>query len=550
MRKRIFLLWILATLCELPAQTEQSISGVWEGTMMLPGSIGMVSVTFHITPVVADSTATIEASEEKLSMPIRIKKQQKEVVFDLQGAGRYEGTIEADDKTILGKWKQGAIGIPLTLHLILKSVPDTKTITKWVQKNSIPLKTIEPQSSFEDLIPLKKMVGNARIVAMGEATHGTHEFFLLKHRIFEFLVEQMGFTVFALEANLPEARVVNEYVLNGNGDPRAALHGLYSWPWKTEELLGMVEWMRTYNANPEHKRKVKFYGFDMQVANLAVLNVIAYLKHADPEYGIKAEELLSSVPITEVERNLLTDASEENKRMREHIHQVLEHIDTLPHDEAGWRNARQDAVIIQQAVQMMIAGNQRISIRDEAMAANVAWILEQEEPEAKIMLWAHNGHVRTTLSDGRTWMGGHLRKCFGNEMVVIGFVFNQGSFQAIETNKGLREFTVKTAPSGSMDAALEVTKIPLFALDLRAINKQPVTDWFKSPQKSREIGAGYSDDMESWMLVQSPAEAFDILLFVDRTSPTHSFPPPAPLPPPVQEPIPPIIKKPFWEIGD
>jgi erythromycin esterase len=114
--------------------------------------------------------------------------------------------------------------------------------------------------------------------------------------------------------------------------------------------------------------------------------------------------------------------------MAEHIGEVLEHMDTLPHDEAGWRNTRQDALVIQQAVRMMLAGNQKVSIRDEAMAANVAWILEQEGLEAKIMLWAHNGHVRTTLSDGRTWMGGHLRKRFGNEMVVMGFAFNQGSF--------------------------------------------------------------------------------------------------------------------------
>jgi hypothetical protein len=77
MMKQMLLLWILATIYESPAQTDPSILGLWKGTMMLPGSIGMASFTFHITPVIADSTATIEASEEKLSVPVQLKKTSR-----------------------------------------------------------------------------------------------------------------------------------------------------------------------------------------------------------------------------------------------------------------------------------------------------------------------------------------------------------------------------------------------------------------------------------------------------------------------------------------
>ena len=111
---------------------------------------------------------------------------------------------------------------------------------------------------------LRALVGQARVVALGEATHGTREFFQLKHRMLEFLVEEMGFRVFAIEANWPECLAINDYVLHGEGDPEEALAGIYFWTWNTEEVLELIEWMRRYNADPAHEQKLKFYGVDMQ----------------------------------------------------------------------------------------------------------------------------------------------------------------------------------------------------------------------------------------------------------------------------------------------
>ena len=108
----------------------------------------------------------------------------------------------------------------------------------------------------------------ARLVALGEATHGTREFFQLKHRMLEFLVSELGFTVFGIEATMPEAFDVNEFVLTGKGDPARALAGMYFWTWDTEEVLEMIRWMRNYNSDPRHEKKVKFYGFDAQFQGL------------------------------------------------------------------------------------------------------------------------------------------------------------------------------------------------------------------------------------------------------------------------------------------
>ena len=141
----------------------------------------------------------------------------------------------------------------------------TEEVKKWLANNAIRLKGVEAGQGFEDMQPLKKVIGEARLVALGEATHGTREFFQLKHRMLEFLVTEMGFTVFGIEATMPEAFDVNEFVLNGKGDPAGALAGLYFWTWDTEEVLDMIRWMRNYNADPHHEKKVKFYGFDAQV---------------------------------------------------------------------------------------------------------------------------------------------------------------------------------------------------------------------------------------------------------------------------------------------
>ena len=129
----------------------------------------------------------------------------------------------------------------------------------------------------------------------GEATHGTREFFEMKHRMLEFLVTQMGFNVFAIEATFPESFEINKYILMGEGDPAKALAGLYFWTWNTEEVLDMIQWMRKYNAEPTHFKKIKFYGFDMQFPEEASLFVRAYLKKVDPIQAKHIEDQLAIV---------------------------------------------------------------------------------------------------------------------------------------------------------------------------------------------------------------------------------------------------------------
>ena len=142
------------------------------------------------------------------------------------------------------------------------------------------------------------------------------------------------------------------------------------------------------------------------------------------------------------------------------------------------------------------------------------------------MIWAHNGHVSTRGVSSFQPMGATLHKMLGDQMVVFGFAFNQGSFQAVERGKGLRDFTVLPAPPGSFDATLAAAGIPLLALDLRAATKSgPVGAWLSQPHQTRSIGAVYSEDTpQGFMMDLKAAESFDAILFVEKTTAARKNP--------------------------
>ncbi|MCC6426370.1 MAG: erythromycin esterase family protein [Phycisphaerales bacterium] len=168
----------------------------------------------------------------------------------------------------------------------------TTTLTpaqaQWLRSNAVELTTIQPGNGFADLQPLKAMIGNARIVGLGEGTHGTREHFQAKHRLVEFLVEEMGFDIFSIEANMPEAYALDDYILGGHGDVNTLISGMYFWTWNTEEVRGMVEWMRDYNARQStagSARRIHFTGFDMQAGAVALKIAREFLKSNDPDFA-------------------------------------------------------------------------------------------------------------------------------------------------------------------------------------------------------------------------------------------------------------------------
>jgi erythromycin esterase len=465
-----------------------------------------------------------------------------EMAVDIQGQQLrlfYEGQLDGDELRLTLRVR----GRPGEESVTLKRVdPDASPldrfaegaapndVTGWLKTNAIRFGSVDADAGFADMAPLKARLREARIVAMGEATHGTREFQQLKVRMFRFLVEQLGFTVFGIEANWPEALEVNEYVLGGNVDPTRGLGFLW---WQTEDMFALLSWMRQYNQDPAHTRKLKFYGFDMQTPGLAQSNVLDYLRRVDPEAVDTATEVFKMLGSWGENKQYETAAAEFKRRTAEKLAALLRRFDERKQDYVGksslpdWTMARQNMVIVKQAeVKLGNQGQPGRAFRDQAMAENVKWILEQEPLGSKMMLWAHNGHVAAAApvyAPDHLPMGGHLREFFGDRLVTCGFIFQQGGFRAVDmATRSVNAFTVGPPPRGSLDATLAALGAPLFAIDLRGLPKGTVADWFAERRVSRQIGGGYSEATPGvWMHRIHAAHDFDLLIFVDRTTPSR-----------------------------
>ncbi len=165
---------------------------------------------------------------------------------------------------------------------------------EWVENEAIHLTTVLPTESLDDLKQLDPVLKDRRIIALGESTHGTREFFQLRHRMFRHLVENHGVRLFGIEASFAACLPIDEYVQTGAGDPRAALKGQGFWTWETEEVLELVEWMREWNRNrPADTEPVRFYGFDTQDAYTPLKLVLDGLQRCMPDEASKFRERLS-----------------------------------------------------------------------------------------------------------------------------------------------------------------------------------------------------------------------------------------------------------------
>lgn len=404
--------------------------------------------------------------------------------------------------------------------------PAPDEVVAWLKANAISLKSVQPGSGFDDMMPLKARLKDARVVAMGEATHGTREFFQFKHRMFEFLVEELGFTVFGMEANWPESLEVNAYVLEGKGDAREAVGRLAFAVWQTEEVLDLIRWMRQYNLDAAHTQKLKFYGFDMQAQRGAESNVLAYLRRVDPEYRAAAAQTFAVLGEYPNNQAYIDGPAEIRRRTAESLAAILRRFDERKPEyiartgQSEWAMARQNMVVVKQAeAKMANPGEPGRAYRDQAMAENVKWIMDQEPAGTKMMLWAHDNHIAGD-AEAHPPMGAHLRRIFGEQVALCGFLFQQGSFRAIDmTTHAATIYTVGPPPEGSLDATFAAAGVPLFAADLRHLPGGKVADWFAAPHVSRQIGAGYSEATPGiWLQRTRAARAFDVLIFVGKTT--------------------------------
>ncbi|ARZ70910.1 erythromycin esterase [Streptomyces albireticuli] len=392
-----------------------------------------------------------------------------------------------------------------------------------------PLRTTEPKGPTGDLRPLGRMIGDAKVVGLGEATHSSHEFFANKHRVLRHLVEEKGFTAFALEANWSSGLRIDDYVVHGKGDIRKIMREEFQDAyrlWNTREYLDLIEWMRAYNA--QHSRKVHFVGNDAAYAGPEPFDrVTDYVRAHHPALLPRLTELyraqrpVPGVSVADAMKGMLKRPLGERLTMAADARTALDLLagQRPDGDRREFELAVQHARAISQVAGMYVFDLDDpkgvadcMRYRDEVMAANTAWW--HERTGAKVLLSAHNAHVSYVTDDPGSYpkmQGAFLRDRLGRGYVNVRLTFDNGSFNAMDDAGRTRVVTLEPAPPGNNEHTLDRVPHRDYVLDMRTA-PAPARKWLEEARPTRNIGTSYPEPDRKTAL----ASSYDILVHLHR----------------------------------
>ena len=313
----------------------------------------------------------------------------------------------------------------------------------------------------------------------------------MKSELIKSLIINNGFRVVIFEGSYASSSLINNYIINGDGNVYNAIFNLGPWAWYTEEVLELIEWLKTHNESLPSEEKVVFYGCDMQGARPAAKNVIEYLQEQGNIIAdlLKGLQWIESSPMI---RNPTKDQREQIKITLADLDAEFKHISPASNKEQS-RLAYNKRILEQWAERLFTKENTH-SKRDEFMAENCLFILKNE-PNSKAILWAHNVHIAKSkdLNQLLIPMGNHLNKYLNDDYYALGFGFNSGQFTAqLNNQRELISITVDDAKKRSSDLAFSQYKSPSFFLDFKQLkNKYLSTSWLNNPTLSRNIGTTY-----------------------------------------------------------
>lgn len=350
----------------------------------------------------------------------------------------------------------------------------------------------------DDLKILKKLIGNSSVVALGENTHGSSETFRMKNRLIRYLAENEDFDIFSIEANMPESYKLNEYTIEGKGDPAKLIAGMYFWTWNTQEMLALVEWMHEFNGS---QRKICYTGFDMQFYEGSMGELREALKQ-DKQAETYISDLVAAFKILKYNSAEPT-VSFANTSIRE----LEKRVERLSIDESRKEWLRHNITLLKQYTQ-----NHLNKTRDRFMADNLMWI-KTRNPSSRIVIWAHNGHIMK--KDGV--MGDYLKHELGNDYLTFGFSFYEGSYLATG-DRGLSSYAAQCAYPGTLEYLLNQLDEPLFILDLKKIQAEnsPVMEWINDLEFRFVGGAKISHEFTPRRITDD----FDYLIFIRESTPS------------------------------
>lgn len=491
---------------------------------------------FVVSITTRTDTSVIKLESEPVSnsrdwIKLMIKKQMPDSINSISLSLQYEGTgtVWFDDfKLTVNDTYKKALEL---IHAFNKSQ------LNWIGDHSYPIRTEDPlQIGNEDLLAFKSLLSDAIIIALGESTHGTSEFFKLKHRILEYCVKELGVRVFAIEDHQLVVNRVNNYVLGGKGSARSSMYGMLG-VWQTQEVHDLIEWIRTYNdLHPDGK--VEFMGFDIQNHLLPIDSLYSFINKQSPNLAKSIEDLLNDLKINgansysvseSVKLKWYTNSQKAFDLISEHSEKWL--VDAKNRSDSLsviW--GLQYANLVKQFAENTYRGHESL-YRDIAMAENLSWIQNTYKPNSKILVWAHDVHISRGEHPNREHniyygksMGAYLSKEYERKYKSFGLSTYEGEYSCYVsyTNYNITDCPLYVAPRGTLDEALHTialqSKSPMLFLNMNGARS---LDWFTQPIPVRfanhvNIEYGY------WTRYSVPYQ-FDGIFFIDKTTSAKSY---------------------------
>ena len=397
--------------------------------------------------------------------------------------------------------------------------------------------------SANDYDVLLDLIGDSRIVLLGEASHGTHEFYFERAAITKRLIAEKGFTLLAIEADWPDASRAHRYVRGTSADANAneALSGFRrfpAWMWRNTVVVEFVEWLRGFSKDVDPKRApAGFYGMDLYSLHASIHAVLSYLQKVDPDAAKRARVRYScfdhfsrepqeyGYAATAGATESCEDAVvEQLAELQRRAGEFLSRDGEMAAEELFF--AEQNARLVKNAEQYyrsMFRGRASSwNLRDrhmvETIEALVAHLNGSRQPKA--IIWAHNSH----LGDARaTEMGQHgelnvgqlIREHYGGEAVLIGFSTHHGTVTAAsDWGAAAQRKNVRPALEDSYEELFHQTGLPRFWIDLRNAG-----DKIGGPRLERAIGVIYRPETERlshYFHARLPKQ-FDAIIHIDET---------------------------------
>lgn len=391
----------------------------------------------------------------------------------------------------------------------------TRTLDQLMRDSVDPLPEIEGDrfGAFFDCF------ADARVVCLGEASHGTSEFYRARAQISKRLIAHHGFNIVAVEADWPDAATVDRYVRHR--EPREgeqkAFERFPTWMWRNREFDGFIRWLRRHNHGREYDQMTGFYGLDLYNMSMAMRAVIDFLEHEDPEAAKIAKTRYGCLDpwADEPQRYGAMALSEGYARCEVPVTQMLldlmqRNFDCLSEECDEWLDAAANARVVKNAEAyyraMYQGAAESWNLRDTHMFETLSQILDAKGPNSKAIVWAHNSHIGNAAYTemgqvrGELNIGQLVKEHFDAKARLVGFGTHTGTVAAADGwDQPMRVKAVSPSLHDSYERVSHDSRLPRFLLDLRMeeIGRE-IREALMEPRLQRFIGVIYRPETERW----------------------------------------------------